>query len=207
MHHPPTHSTRRQALVWLAGVSTASLVKANAPGQSNDPFWQAARQGGHVLLMRHAATVPGTGDPPNFRLGDCSTQRNLSDTGRLDARHLGERLTREGVKLHAVYSSAWCRCVDTAVLAFDAQGHPHQVWPALNSFFQGQGDGARQTREVIDRLGRLPAGQTWALVTHQVNITALTGEYPAMGEVFLVRPVPNAQGRLPVVARWRSGSS
>ncbi len=207
MQPSPSTATRRQVLVCLAGIGTGAVSTASPSGQSDDPFWQTARQGGHVLVMRHATTVPGTGDPPNFRLGDCSTQRNLSDTGRLDARRLGERLVREGVKLHAVYSSAWCRCVDTAVLAFDAQGFRHQVWPALNSFFQGQGDGERQTREVLERVRQLPAGHTWMLVTHQVNMTALTGEYPAMGEVFAVRPTPNGQGRLPVVARWRGGSS
>ena len=94
-------------------------------------------------------------------------------------------------------SSAWCRCVDTAQLAFGR----HAVWPAINSFFQGQGDGDAQTREVLDAVAALRAPVNWVLVTHQVNISALTGEYPAMGELFVTRHDPASPGRLKLLAR------
>src|SRR5687768_7388314 len=80
--------------------------------------WGRLREGGHVILVRHASTVPGTGDPASFRLGDCATQRNLSGEGREESRRLGARLRAERVPVGAVYTSPWCRCRETAVLAF-----------------------------------------------------------------------------------------
>ncbi len=159
-------------------------------------FWTLLRQGGNVLLMRHAQTEPGVGDPPDFRIGDCSTQRNLSDAGRAQARRVAEAFQREGLRPDEVRSSAWCRCRDTAELAFGR----HSVWPPINSFFQ-QGGSERQTREVLKGLQELKAPRNWVLVTHQVNISALTGSFTAMGEVLLVRPHPLADGRLRVLAR------
>lgn len=204
--HPLRPLHRRHWLAWAAqlGVGAAALPTPAWPAAGDsDGFWVRARQGGHLLLMRHARTEAGLGDPPGFRLDDCRSQRNLSDAGRDDARRLGQHLVQEGVRLDAVYSSAWCRCTETAALAFDPHHPPHRVWPALNSFFQGQGDGARQTREVLQRARQLQAPANWMLVTHQVNITALTGAHPAMGEVFLTRPHPR-EAALEVLARWRA---
>ena len=192
---------RRQCLQGLAALS-ASALPTSLLAQTQEPFWALARQGGHVMLMRHAATESGIGDPPQFRLGDCSTQRNLSAQGREQARVLGLRLAQAGVSLQAVYSSAWCRCTDTARLAFDPHHRPHQVWPALNSFFQGQGDERRQTHAVLERARQMPAGHSWMLVTHQVNISALTGRGTAMGEVLLCRPPQAGDTRLTVLAAW-----
>jgi phosphohistidine phosphatase SixA len=138
---------------------------------------------GVVLLMRHAVTDPGTGDPPDFRLGDCATQRNLSEAGRAQAQRLGVRLREAGLAPQRVRSSAWCRCVDTARLAFGA----HEVWPALNSTFQGQGNPTAQTAELSAALAAMAPGRIEAWVTHQVNISALTGEFTAMGEVLVLR--------------------
>jgi broad specificity phosphatase PhoE len=148
--------------------------------------------------------VPGIGDPPGFRLGDCRTQRNLSEDGRADAARVGMRFRAEGVGLSAVYSSAWCRCTDTARLAFDPHYPAHRVWPALNSFFQGQGDASGQTREVVQRVRGLKAPDNWMLVTHQVNITALTGSFLAMGEVLLTRFDGAQPERLRLLARWQA---
>ncbi len=186
----PSLITRRQftASTALALTSGLSLAQSSPEG-----FWTLLREGGCVVLMRHAQTEPGTGDPPNFKLGECSTQRNLSEAGRAQARRVGEAFVRERVRLDQVRSSAWCRCVDTAMLAFKQ----NTVWPPINSFFGSEGRDS-QTREV------LAAVQSWAmprnlmLVTHQVNITALTGEFLAMGEVFVTRP---DAGRLRLMAR------
>jgi broad specificity phosphatase PhoE len=142
-----------------------------------------AKKHGVVLLIRHAATVPGTGDPPDFRLGDCATQRNLSEAGRAQAQRLGVRLSEAGLAPQRVRSSAWCRCVDTARLAFGT----HELWPALNSTFQGQGNPAAQTAELGKALAALPPGRVEAWISHQVNISALTGEFTAMGEVLVLR--------------------
>jgi broad specificity phosphatase PhoE len=192
---------RRRALQWLGAAALPGAALANTGERE---FWRRAQAGGCVMLMRHAATEPGIGDPPEFRLGDCSTQRNLSAEGRAFSVELGRRMAAQGVRLDAVLSSAWCRCVDTARWAFDA--HPQlnaraEVWPALNSFFQGQGDESTQTAAVLARL-RTTSPRNTLLVTHQVNISALTGQGTAMGEVLLCRWPTQAQ-RLQVLASLR----
>jgi broad specificity phosphatase PhoE len=192
---PPDNTplfSRRQTLVLAVGTA-AGLAQAQDPSA----FWRQLREGGCAVLMRHAQTEAGVGDPPGFKLGQCRTQRNLSDAGRAQARRTGEAFRREGIALASVRSSAWCRCTDTAQLAFGA----HTVWPALNSFFQGQGDADGQTREVLAAVAGLRQPSNWMLVTHQVNITALTGDFLAMGELFATRPDPAAPGRLKVLAR------
>ncbi len=161
-------------------------------------FWTLLREGGCVVLMRHAQTEPGVGDPPNFKLGECGTQRNLSEAGRQQARRVGAAFTRERVKLDQVRSSAWCRCVDTAMLAFGQS----TVWTPLNSFFGASG-GPDQSNDVLRNVQGWMAPRNLMLVTHQVNITALTGEFLAMGEVFVTRPGAQGQdaARLRVLAR------
>lgn len=175
--------------------ASAALAAFGARAQAND-FWARLREGGNVVLMRHARTDPGVGDPPNFRVGDCSTQRNLSAEGREQSRRTGAAFAREGIRFDEVRSSAWCRCVDTAQLAFGR----HTVWAPINSFFGGQGERDTQTRQVIAAVRGLRAPANWMLVTHQVNVTALTGEYLAMGEVFVTQPAPDGS-RLQVLAR------
>ena len=186
---------RRTALARLGAGLIAPLL-ASAPGQvfaqtaqsaSRAQLLAAWRQGG-VLLIRHAATESGLGDPPGFVIGQCRTQRNLSDEGRQASRAFGAWLQSQNFKPDAVRSSQWCRCQDTARLAFGA----YEDWPALNSTFAGQGDSAVQQQALRERLSALPAGRTEVWVTHQVNMTGLTGAYPEMGEAFLV----DAQGRL-----------
>ena len=197
------HHDRRRSLALLGRGLLLASTGAAAPLLRASDVWALARQGGWVMLMRHERTDSGIGDPPGFRLGDCRTQRNLSAEGRAAASALGRRFRAEQVPLAAVYSSAWCRCTDTASLAFDPHYPRHQVWPALNSFFQGQGDGNAQTQAVLQRVQTLRAPDNWMLVTHQVNITALTGAYTAMGEVLLTRWQSTEPGRLQVVARWQ----
>ena len=186
---------RRTALARLGAGLIVPLL-ASASGQGFAQTAQSAsraqllavwRQGG-VLLIRHAATESGLGDPPGFVIGQCRTQRNLSDEGRQASRAFGAWLQSQNFKPDAVRSSQWCRCQDTARLAFGA----YEDWPALNSTFAGQGDPAAQQQALRERLSALPAGRTEVWVTHQVNMTGLTGAYPEMGEAFLV----DAQGRL-----------
>jgi phosphohistidine phosphatase SixA len=172
---------------WLA--SAPGLAGAqSAPNASRAQLLAVWRQSGGVLLIRHAATESGLGDPPGFVIGQCRTQRNLSEAGRQASRALGAWFQAQNLKPDAVRSSQWCRCQDTARLAFGA----HEDWPALNSTFAGQGDSAAQQQALRERLQALPAGRTEVWVTHQVNMTGLTGAYPGMGEGFLV----DRQGRL-----------
>ncbi len=174
----------------LSGVALAEKTAVLTWGGRNDLSLLARewRREGGVLLIRHAATEAGLGDPPEFVLGQCRTQRNLSEKGRQASRQLGLSFRQLGIQPDVVRSSQWCRCQDTARLAFGQ----FEDWPALNSTFAGQGDAAAQQMALRQRLQNLPAGRMEVWVTHQVNMSALTGAYPAMGEGFLV----NRQARL-----------
>lgn len=145
---------------------------------------QRLQGGGWVLMMRHAVTVPGVGDPPEFRLDDCSSQRNLSAAGREQARRAGEAMRSAGIRIDEVRTSRWCRARDTARLAFGTSTD----WPALDSFFAGRGDGQAQAEQVRAWSRELPPGRNVMLVTHQVNISAVMGPFAAQGEVIAGRP-------------------
>lgn len=145
------------------------------------------RAGGYVLLIRHAATGPGLGDPPGYRLEDCATQRNLSEAGREHSKRLGEQLRSERVPVTRVYTSPWCRCRDTATLAFGSA----EDWAPLSSFFDLPHREPEFTESVQRRISsyarKKPSGNV-AMVTHNVNIAALTKLSVAPGEVVVVRP-------------------
>jgi phosphohistidine phosphatase SixA len=165
-----------------------AAARASAPPVADAAVMQALKQGGVVVMLRHAQTEPGVGDPPNFKLSDCSTQRNLSEAGRSASKRMGEWFAAQGIRFDAVKSSAWCRCKDTAQLAFGT----HTSWPALNSFFADRNTEPQQTAQLKRALRSLKPGQREVWVTHQVNITALTGVTPAMGEAVVLRA--SAQG-------------
>ena len=136
----------------------------------------------HVALLRHAI-APGTGDPSSFKIGDCSTQRNLSEEGREQAARVGARFVANGIKAAEIFSSQWCRCMETATLL--GLG-PVQELPALNSFFETPERRDTQTLELRDWLASQNLDEPLILVTHQVNIASLTGIYPASGELVLI---------------------
>lgn len=161
------------ALVWLPVKSAAD---------SNN-VWAAWKQPGVHAIMRHA-TAPGFGDPENFALGKCTTQRNLNDAGRQEARRLGQAIREQGVELTAIYSSQWCRCLHTAE---ELQLGMVQELPALNSFFQGRGSSSAQTNALRKHITALSPNEKVLYVTHQVNTTALTGVYPDSGQIVLFR--------------------
>ena len=153
----------------------------------------ALRQPGAVALIRHAR-APGTGDPAGFRLGDCATQRNLSDEGRAQARRLGEALRSRGIAVSRVLSSEWCRTRDTAMLAFGAA----EAFTALNSFFSDRTDEPAQSDAARATIGAWRGDGVLMMVTHQVNITALTGIVLREGEIVVVR---GRDGRVVVEGR------
>ncbi|TAH45876.1 MAG: histidine phosphatase family protein [Betaproteobacteria bacterium] len=153
-------------------------------GPEPRPLWAALLDGRHVALMRHA-TAPGIGDPSNFRVDDCRTQRNLSEEGRSQALAIGERFRAHGITRAAVYSSQWCRCLDTARLLGLGDVTP---FAGLNSFFRDRGREAASTAAVRALIAReVRPGRPLVLVTHQVNITALSGVHPASGEIVVLR--------------------
>ncbi|SDU43429.1 histidine phosphatase family protein [Stappia sp. ES.058] len=166
-------------LLVLAGVGIGPLAAADDAQDA----WAALKQPGAIAVMRHAL-APGTGDPAGFTLGNCTTQRTLDDRGRAQARKIGDRLRAEGVSFDRVLTSQWCRCRETARLL--ALGAVEDL-PALNSFFTQRARRDAQTRETLALLRARPADEAVLLVTHQVNITALTGVYPASGEIVVGR--------------------
>lgn len=163
-------------MVVLLGLSLSATVAADEAG------WEAAKQPGAVLLMRHAL-APGTGDPVNFDLEDCATQRNLDDAGRDQARRIGEAFEEQGIAVDRVLTSQWCRCRETAELL---DLGPVEDFPALNSFFQDRSTAPAQTEEALAYLAALPEERRPFLVTHQVNISALADVYPRSGEVIVI---------------------
>jgi phosphohistidine phosphatase SixA len=140
---------------------------------------------GYVLLFRHSL-APGVGDPANFKLNDCSTQRNLSAEGREDAKEIGKWLQRREVKIARVESSRWCRAKETAQLLNLGKV---RLNPNLDSLFQ-EADATKhpQTSKVRQQIinHRNKTGLL-VLVGHYVNIAALTGVGVDSGEGILVR--------------------
>jgi phosphohistidine phosphatase SixA len=172
----------------------AFLAALSGGAARADTLEARLREGRCAVLLRHGQTTAGIGDPPGFQLTQCSTQRNLSDEGKAASRRLGAWFQQRGLVPQAVRSSAWCRCKDTADLAFGR----HVVWEPLNSTF----DDARRSAAAVEgtaalraALGAIPAGRFDVWVTHQVNITALTGEFVQMGEGLLVDAAGAVRGR------------
>ncbi len=174
----------------------AVMTTASAVTKADTDIFQALRQEGHVLLLRHAI-APGFGDPANIDLSDCSSQRNLSAEGIQQAKAIGERLRAEGLGDAHVYTSYWCRCVDTA----KALGlTPPRRHSGLNSFFQ-----QREKRdEIVSDLKSLLASRTDSppaiLVTHQVNIRAISGQGVSSGEGVVVKA--HSDGSVTVIGRF-----
>lgn len=171
-----------------------AVILAPASGRS-DTGWDALKRPGVIAIMRHAI-APGTGDPANFQLTDCSTQRNLDERGRAQARAVGRAIRENGVVIDRVLSSQWCRCLETAELLQLVQV---EEFPALNSFFSDRSTEDAQTEETRNFLARLPDDAQIILVTHQVNITALTGRPVRSGEVFVIDVTPD--GHVEVLAQ------
>jgi broad specificity phosphatase PhoE len=164
----------------LAFVLALALLFVPASASADEAIWALLKSGGQVVIMRHAATVPNV---PDTLGAECSTQRNLSEAGREDARRIGAAFRARGIAVEDVRASAWCRCMDTARLAFGSVTN----WPALDSFFRERSREAAQTREVRELI-RGHSGGTLVLVTHQVNITGLTGLFPDEGEMLVLTP-------------------
>lgn len=160
-----------------------SFVLVLFPGLAFANDWDALNTPGTIAVMRHAL-APGTGDPAEFRLNDCTTQRNLDARGQDQARAIGKAFAERGIVFDRVLTSQWCRTRETAELL---DSGPVEDVPALNSFFQDFSTQDAQTASILSLLAEVEG--TLMLVTHQVNITALTGRGTRSGEVILFRVV------------------
>ncbi|MCU0832122.1 MAG: histidine phosphatase family protein [Rhizobiaceae bacterium] len=179
----------------LASFILAALATI-APASATEAAWSKLANGGHTILLRHAI-APGTGDPAGFKLDDCSTQRNLSAEGRTQAQRIGARIAARGIRIERVLTSQWCRARDTATLAFGRT--PISEEPALNSFFSDRSTEPQQTEAVRKLIVEFNGAGNQVMVTHQVNITALTGIVPREGEAVIVDANPD--GSLAVIGR------
>ncbi|MBI3157778.1 MAG: histidine phosphatase family protein, partial [Burkholderiales bacterium] len=171
----------------------ASLLPA---AHADEALWAKLKAGGNVVLMRHASAEAGQGEPPGFRLGDCATQRNLGERGRAQAARIGQWFRERGLAPARVRSSPWCRCLDTARLAFadaearDLLGSPRGSPPEVN---------AARLPALRAALAAVPAGRFEVWVTHMFVLADFVGESAASGEALVLRA--RAGGGVEVVAR------
>jgi phosphohistidine phosphatase SixA len=182
---------RRTALGMLSACGPWEL---GSPAHASADAATLIRQGGVAVVFRHA-DAPGTFDPPEFRLDDCSTQRNLGPQGREQAGRIGRWFAQRGLKPLAVRSSPWCRCQDTARLAFGAA----EIWPALGSPVgvapEETASRSVQWRQALQAVSRRrPGFEVW--VTHQFVMSALAGRSAASGEGWVIGPGADGNARI-----------
>ena len=166
------------ALLMLVGVQNSLFAQTELANAMQD--------GQHVLLMRHA-DAPGFGDPQGYQLTQCSTQRNLGERGRKQAQSTGDWLAKQGITKAQVYSSPWCRCIDTASLLNKG---PVKKEAALGSFFDDMSQAKKQTEDLAKLIQaeriQYPKAPI-VMVTHHVNIESFTGKVLNSGDMVLVK--------------------
>ena len=172
-------STLLTAIIFSPSQSTADTLKLKLLTSINLPD--------HFVLIRHAY-APGMGDPLNFTLGDCATQRNLDYLGRVQAEQIGKLLKKNGVSHADIFSSEWCRCKETAQLLRMGKV---ETLSALNSFYELQDNKVKQMAAFRDFISNQQLRKPLIFVTHFVNIGALTGIYPKSGNIVVVRRKQN----------------
>jgi broad specificity phosphatase PhoE len=162
---------------------------------ASEALWKLLQGGGQVVLVRHAVTTPGVGDPPGMRLEDCATQRNLTDEGRRHAERIGAAFRARGIPVRDVRSSPWCRCIETAKLAFGGS----QTHASLGNLFGRpelrDGQMAHLKKEFLET----PRKGNLILVSHGSTIQALTGVSPGTGEMVVI--TPRGEGRFALAGR------
>ena len=189
--------TKAKATLLLTALLATTLFPSTAHAR-DIAIWdqlQGTNPKGYVLLMRHAL-APGVGDPENFNVNDCSTQRNLNDEGRKDAREIGSWLKRRDVKIFRVESSRWCRAKETAELLKIGKVRPNKNFDSL--FRDPDPANNPQTAAIKKRIfNHRNTRGLLVLVGHSVNIQTLTGTSLESGEGVLVRATP--QGELKIM--------
>jgi broad specificity phosphatase PhoE len=165
---------------WL--IAAVACIGTLGLAHAADPVWDALRAPGAVVVLRHSY-APGGFDPPDARLDDCSTQRNLDERGRAQARRIGEAFRERGISVGTVLSSPRCRCLDTARLAF-AQA---QVWQPLQGSLGDTELRQRLVAEIKQAIAAHREGPPLVLVTHGSVVSDLTGLNVRMGELVVLR--------------------
>jgi hypothetical protein len=175
----------RRFAPWIAVL----LLLTASPAAATEAGWALLRNGGQVVLLANAH-APGSGDPPTMDLENCRTQRNLSDQGRQQARRIGALFAARAEPVSQVYSSRYCRCLDTARLAFGEELVEEMA--ALNSIASAPERAEAANAEILELIRTYSGSGNLVLVTHPENIEALTGSRPREGEAVIV--VPTEEG-------------
>jgi broad specificity phosphatase PhoE len=177
---------RLLACVAALAVACVAVIDTSRPGvvfaQGAPPVWDALRTPGAVVVLRHSY-APGSFDPPDARLDDCSTQRNLDDNGRAQARRIGEAFRRQGIAVGRVLASPRCRCLDTGRLAFGRA----EAWLPLQGSLSDPPLRARLVTEIKSAIAAHRDGSPLVLVTHGSVVTDLTALNIRMGELVVLR--------------------
>ena len=170
---------------------TALLLRCGglaSDAEASDAIWDALREPGTVVIVRHSY-APGAFDPPDAKIEDCSTQRNLDENGRAQARRIGEAFRAQGIAVGAVRSSPRCRCLDTARLAFGKV----EPWGVLGGALRDEQLRRRQLTEIRKAIAEHHDGPPLVLVTHGSVVSDLTGLSVAMGAFVVLRRAPYGQ--------------
>lgn len=177
-----SHASQAQTNTVPTTVATTASDLVATPVSSEAQAWQLLREGKAVLLMRHAL-APGVGDPANFTLGDCTTQRNLSTEGRAQAKAWNAYLIKNSITRARIFSSQWCRTLETARAINIGAVEP---LVSLNSFYEGHFTEAELVPAARKFVNALEPGLPIILVSHQVNIQALSGVSPTSNQAVIV---------------------
>ena len=157
-------------------ISLSSSVKADF----NEKLFKQLNYGGKLIFIRHAY-APGSGDPNNFNLNDCSTQRNLNTEGKKQAQYIGEFFREHNIKIDKVLSSEGCRCKETAEIAFKN----FSTNSFLNSFYSSKyaKNKDRQVKELNNYIEKFKSKKNLVLITHYVLIFEVLNYAPSSGEI------------------------
>ena len=160
---------------------------------ANENLVSALKDGKKIVFIRHAL-APGNGDPENFILGDCSTQRNLNDRGRQQSKNIGNFFKNKNISIDKVLSSEWCRCVETARLAFDN----FETFDALNSFYDERFamNRSKQLKNLKVFINKWNSDSNLVIVTHYVVISALLNRGTSSGEMIVTDKKLNIIGNI-----------
>ena len=149
---------------------------------SEEEVLTSLKEGGKIIFIRHAL-APGNGDPENFDLNDCSTQRNLNQRGIEQSKFIGSIFNKNQIKIENVYSSEWCRCIDTAKFAFKN----YQTFSALNSFYdlRFEANEERQITQLKEFINQWKGNENIIFVTHFVVISSMLNIGTSSGEIVI----------------------
>jgi len=160
---------------------------------ASDDLINELKEGGKIVLIRHSF-APGTGDPNNFLIEDCSTQRNLNKRGILQSKAIGFFFVKNRIPIDTVLSSEWCRCADTAFFAFQK----YEKLSLLNSFYDSrfEKNKEKQMRELKDFIKQWHGKKNLILITHYVVINELLNVSADSGEIIISDTKFNVIGKL-----------